>query len=83
MGGGSKFIRSVNWPYLLYFCILYNKNCIKGLWGHKGGPLLGLGPALVLQWTLHGPTIHSKWPFIEYCHFLNFYRLYICFQTKD
>ena len=24
------------------------KNGIKGLWGHKGQPSLGLGPALVL-----------------------------------
>ena len=27
----------------------------KGLWGHKGPPLLGLGPLLVLQWTLPWP----------------------------
>ena len=26
-----------------------------GLWGHKGPPALGLGPALVLQWTLPWP----------------------------
>ena len=37
--------------YWLYFCILCNKNGIKGLWGHKGPPSLGQGPALVLQWT--------------------------------
>ena len=30
----------------------------------------GLGPALVLQWTLHGPLMHPTWPFIEYYHFL-------------
>ena len=42
------------WPFIywLYFCILCNKNGIKGLWGHKGPPSLGLGPALVLQRTL-------------------------------
>ena len=40
----------------------------KGLWGHKGRPSLGLGQALVLQWTLHGPTIHPTWPFIEHYH---------------
>ena len=38
--------------YWLYFCILCNKNGIKGLWGHKGPPSLGPGPALVLQWNL-------------------------------
>ena len=26
-----------------------------GLWGDKGRPSLGPGPALVLQWTLPGP----------------------------
>ena len=31
------------------------QNGIKGLWGHKGPPSLGLGPALVLQWTLPWP----------------------------
>ena len=41
--------------YWLYFCILCNKNGIKGLWGHKGPPSLGPGPALVLQWTLPWP----------------------------
>ena len=45
------------WPFIywLYFCILCNKNGIKGLWGYKGPPSLGLGPALVLQWTLPWP----------------------------
>ena len=45
------------WPFIywLYFCILCNKKGIKGLWGHKGWPSLGLGPALVLQWTLPWP----------------------------
>ena len=45
------------WPFIywLYFCILGNKNGIKGLWGHKGWPPLGLGPALVLQWSLPWP----------------------------
>ena len=45
------------WPFIywLYFCILCNKNGIKGLWGHKGPPSLGPGPALVLQWTLPWP----------------------------
>ena len=56
---------------------------MKGLWGHKGRTSLGLETALILQWTLHGHTIHSKWPFIEHYNFLNFYRLYIRFQTKD
>ena len=41
--------------YWLYFCILCNKNGIKGLWGDKGWPSLGPGPALVLQWTLPWP----------------------------
>ena len=41
--------------YWLYFCIQCNKNRIKGLWGHKGRPPLGLGPALVLQLTLPWP----------------------------
>ena len=42
------------WPFIywLYICILCNKNGIKGLWGHKGPPLLGLGSALVLQCSL-------------------------------
>ena len=40
------------WLYCLYFCILCNK---KGLWGHKGQPSLGLGPALLLQRTLPWP----------------------------
>ena len=42
------------WPFIywLYFCILCNKNGIKGLWRHKGQPSLVLGPHLVLQWTL-------------------------------
>ena len=44
-----------NWLFWLYFCILYNKNGIKGLWGDKGRPSLGPGPALVLQWTLTWP----------------------------
>ena len=44
-----------NWLYWLYFCILCNKNGIKGLWGHKDQSSLGLGPALVLQWTLPWP----------------------------
>ena len=45
------------WPFIywLYFRILCNKNEIKGLWGLKGPPSLGLGPGLVLQWTLSRP----------------------------
>ena len=45
------------WPFMywLYFCILCNENWIKGLWGHKGPPSLGLGLAVVLQWTLPWP----------------------------
>ena len=41
--------------YWLYFCILCNKKGVKGLWGHKGPPSLGLEPALVLPWTLPWP----------------------------
>ena len=41
--------------YWLYFCILCNRNGIKGLWGDKGPPSLGPGPAMVLQWTLPWP----------------------------
>ena len=41
--------------YWLYFCILCNKNGIKGLWRHKCQPSLVLGPPLVLQWTLPRP----------------------------
>ena len=46
------------WPFIhwLYFCILCNKNGIKGHWGHKGPPSLGVGPALVFQWTLPWPS---------------------------
>ena len=42
------------WPFIYwqYFCILWNKKGIKGLLGHTDQPSLGLGPALVLQWTL-------------------------------
>ena len=45
------------WPFIyqLYFCIQCNKNWIKGLWGHKGQPSLGLGPVLVFQGTLLWP----------------------------
>ena len=45
------------WPFIyrLYFCNLCNKNGIMGLWGDKGRPSLGPGPALVLQWTLTWP----------------------------
>ena len=58
---GSPQIFNFLWPdlnknnYWLYFCILCNKNGIKGLWRHKGQLSLGLGPALVLQWTLPWP----------------------------
>ena len=41
-----------NWLYCPYFCILFNKNGIEGLWEHKGQPSLCLELALVLQWTL-------------------------------
>merc|ERR1712102_197517 len=34
------------------FAFYATKNGIKELWGHKGPPSLGLGPALVLQRTL-------------------------------
>ena len=45
------------WPFIYWidFCFLRNKNRIKGLWGHKGQPSLGLGPALVLHWALPWP----------------------------
>ena len=58
---GSLHIFHFLWPapnendYWLYFCILCNKNGIKGLWGDNGRPSLGPGPALVLQWTLTWP----------------------------
>ena len=58
---GSLHIFHFFWPdpnennYWLYFCILCNKHGIKGLSGDKGGPSLGPGPALVLQWTLPWP----------------------------
>ena len=58
---GSLHIFHFLWPdpnrnnYWLFFCILCNTNGIKGHWGHKGPPLLGQGPALVLQWTLPWP----------------------------
>ena len=35
--------------------ITFDITQIKGLWGHKGCPSLGPGPALVLQWTLPWP----------------------------
>ena len=41
--------------YWLYICILSNKKGIKGLWGHKGKPSLGLGLDLVVQGTLPWP----------------------------
>ena len=44
-----------NWLYCPYLCILCNKKWIKGLWGYKGPSYFGLGPALVLQWTLPWP----------------------------
>ena len=53
--------------YWLYFCILCNKNGIKGLWGDKGWPSLGPGPPHRMQkysqyikghvWCIVGP-----WP---------------------
>ena len=58
---GSLQIFHFLWPdpnennYWLYFLILCNKNGMKGVWGNKGGPSLGPGPALVLQWTLPWP----------------------------
>ena len=58
-----------NWLYCPYFCILCNKNGIKGLWEHKGRPSLGLGPTLVLQWTLPWPVIHLTWPFLFWLYF--------------
>ena len=55
--------------YWLYFCILCNKNGIKGLWGHKGPPSLGPGPALVLQWTLPWPYNTPNMVFIHWLYF--------------
>ena len=58
---GSLHIFHFFWPdpnennAWLDFCILFNKNGIMGLWGNKGQPSLGPGPALVLQWTLPWP----------------------------
>ena len=49
---GPTIHQTWSFIYWLYFCILCNKNEIKGLWGHKGQPSLGLGPTMVLQWTL-------------------------------
>ena len=45
------------WPFIywLYFCVLRYKHGIKRLWGQKGQPSFGLGPALVLPWTLPWP----------------------------
>ena len=48
---------------------MMKQNGIKELWGHKGQPLLGLRPTLVLQWTCHGSTIHLTWPFIYWLYF--------------
>ena len=49
------------WPFIywLYFCIICKKNWIKGLWGHKGPPSLGLGPwqgpLMDYVWCIVGP----------------------------
>ena len=37
------------------FAFYATKMGSKGLWGDKGRPSLGPGPALVLQWTLPWP----------------------------
>ena len=37
-GGGAIMPHKGNWIYWPYFCILCNKNGIKGLWEHKGQP---------------------------------------------
>ena len=50
--GANKPIKG-NWPYLLYFCILDNKKCSKGLQGHTGGPSLG-------PWTYRAPKMDLK-----------------------
>ena len=57
----------LTWPFIywLYFCILCNKNGIKGLWGHKGQPSFVLGPALVLQWTLPWPYNTPDWALLD------------------
>ena len=51
----------LSWPY---FCILNLKIHINGLEGHKSWPTQGPWPALVLHWSLNGP---SKGP----CDFLD------------
>ena len=60
------------WPFInwLYFPILCNKHEIKGLWGHKGQPSFGLGPTLVLQWTLPWPYNTSNMAFFILAIFL-------------
>ena len=65
MWGGANLPHKGNWLYWLYFCILCNKNGIKGLWGLKGLPSLVLGPALVLQWTLPLPYNTPDLAFLE------------------
>ena len=60
--------------YWLYFCILYNKNGIKDVWGHKRLPSLGLGPALVLQWTLSWPYITPNMALYILAIFLHYMR---------
>ena len=54
-GGGGKY--APQGKLAIFAIILHSRQQkhIKGLKGHKGGPLLGPGPVLVLQWTLQGP----------------------------
>ena len=52
---GANMPHIGNWLCWRYFCILCTKNGIKGLWGDRGWPSLGPGPAMVVQWTLPWP----------------------------
>ena len=72
---GSLHIFHFLWPdpnennYWLYFCILCNKNGIKGLWGDKGRPHWVQDPPWSFNGPYHGPTIHQTWPFIYWLYF--------------
>ena len=72
---GSLHIFHFLWPdpnennYWLYFCILCNKNGIKGLWGDKGRPHWVQDPRWSFNGPCHGPAIHPTWPFIYWLYF--------------
>ena len=73
---GSPQIFHFLWPdpnennHRLYFCILCNKNGIKGLWGDKGRPHWVPDRPSSFNGPYYRPTIHPTWPFI--------YWLYLC-----